>query len=150
MPSASTYFFNEIRIRLDFNFFNTEGLPLQIRQQIPDVSLFEDDRGTYFNRMSKGLSYKVQVAAIGQRYNSDVFTSYPDPMIEKHSSKSLYQYSLGLYKTFGSARQLQKDLVRQGITDAYVVPYVNGLRVSKEDARGLVADFPDLLNYLKE
>ncbi|MEM9919055.1 MAG: OmpA family protein [Bacteroidota bacterium] len=136
--------------RIDLTFFNTEGQPLQINIRMPDVSQFEDYRGIYYKQLIKGLSYKVQVAALEQRYNSEVFSTFPDPMIDKHASKNLYKYSLGLYKTFASASQLQMELVRQGIPDAYVVPFLNGLRISKEDARGMVADFPDLLNYLRD
>ncbi|MEO1626124.1 MAG: OmpA family protein [Bacteroidota bacterium] len=136
--------------RVDFSFFYTEGLPLRINIRMPDVSLFGDQRGFYYKRAIEGLSYKVQIAALEQRYNSDVFSAYPDPMIERNNAKSLYQYTLGLYKTFSSAGQLKDELVRQGLDDAYVVPYLNGLRVSKENARGMVADFPDLLNYLRD
>ena len=51
---------------------------------------------------------------------------------------------------FSSADELRKELIRQGATDSFVVPYINGRRVTKDDSKVYSAAYPDLLNYLNE
>ncbi|MFT7898916.1 SPOR domain-containing protein [Tenacibaculum ascidiaceicola] len=39
-----------------------------------------------------------------------------------------FKYSLGLYTTLGEAKNLQKELVKIGFSDAFVASYINGKR----------------------
>lgn len=49
-------------------------------------------------------------------------------MIQQSPNTIFYYYTVGLYQTYSSARQLQEDIVNNGI-DAFVVAYVDGLRL---------------------
>ncbi len=136
--------------RIEFAIQNTAGLPLRITYAAPRISQYMvSPEGEYYRAAVKGLSYKVQIAAIGQMYNGDLVTRYPDAMAEHRSRTNLYQYTVGLYQTYASAEQLVQDLKRQGITDAFVVPYINGMRVSRDDTKVYAAAYPDLLNFLR-
>lgn len=137
--------------RIDLEIFNTAGLPLKVNNNGPVVSKFmKDDRGTRYNQAIKGLSYKVQIAALAQRYKGDALINYQDALIESTFNNKNYQYTVGLFQNFSAADRLRKELEINGITDAFVVPYINGVRASKGDSRIYAAAYPDLLNFLAQ
>ena len=102
----------------------------------------------HYGKAIKGLSYKVQVAEIKQNYNSRIIVDYPDAMVESSADSKYYKYTIGLYKTFESANYLRKELQRQGITIAEVVPFINGIRLSESESASQSASYPDLLNFM--
>lgn len=135
--------------RIDIQFLNIGDLPIQINTIPPKVDkMIEVPDYKYFNTASKGLSYKVQISAIKQMYHGNLIMDYPNPMIEKTANTELYRYTVGLYKTYSSAHQLQKDLVANGVTDAFVVPYINGVRPKKDEISYFSDVYPDLKHYL--
>ena len=141
----------KINRRIDFEIFNAAGLPLQIINNGPKVSKFlEDDRGTMYNQANKGLSYKVQIGSLAQRYKGSILLEYRQPLIESVFNDKIYKYTVGLFQNFYGAEQLRKELVVRGLTDAFVIPYINGVRASKGDSKIYAAAYPDLLNFLAE
>ncbi len=136
--------------RIDVDVLNTTGLPIRINTEYPVVNnRIKDELHSYYNTSIQGLSYKVQVAAIKQMYNGKILENYPDGTVESEGSNAYYKYTVGLYQTFSSADQLRKDLIRQGVTDAFVVPYVNGVRVNRDDSKVYSAAYPDLLIFIR-
>ena len=137
--------------RVDIDILNTTGLPIRINMEYPVVNnRIKAEAATAYKTSIQGLSYKVQIAAIKQMYNGGILTQYRDGMVESDGSSSYYRYSVGLYQTFSSADQLRIDLIRQGVTDAFVVPYVNGVRVDRDDSKIYSAAYPDLLNFIEK
>lgn len=134
--------------RVDLSLYTTEEPSPNVTYKMRMTGQIEDQRGAYFKNATKGLSYKVQVAAIKQNYNSPIFSMYPDPMIEASPQRQIYRYTLGLYQTYSSANQLRKELIRQGIPDAYVVAYLDGVRIDDGEAYVKAAIYPDLKNFL--
>ena len=128
---------------------NAYGLPVEVKDVELNVGRFVDDRGSFYLKVLKGLSYKVQMASLKQMYKSNIFTSYPDPMVERNTANPYYQYTVGLYKTHSSAEQLMQDLKKQGVAEAFIVPYIDGRRISPQEAQSLVNVYPDLTNYLR-
>ena len=136
--------------RIDIEIHHTEKFPVRIIVEKPNVSklLFLDD-WAFYNNYKKGLTYKVQIAAIKQMYhNSEVLSRFSPASIEKSQGSDYYKYTVGFYKTFASANELRKELVKNGIVDAFVVPYIDGLRASEDDTKFYAAAFPDLLNFI--
>ncbi len=137
--------------RINIQMYNTAGLPIRVISTEKRINSFMvDERGKLYKTAIKGLSYKVQVAALKQRYQSSIFTNYPDAMVETTFTGDIYRYTLGLYQTFSSAAELKNDLEQNGVKDAYVVPYINGVRASRSDSKIYAAAYPDLLNFLSE
>ncbi len=134
--------------RIELIFFNLENQPLQISYDRPNLNAYADPSNEYYKKLTEGLSYKIQIAAIKQMYNSPVFLAYPDPMVEKSADMDTYRYTVGLYKTFSSANQLRSELVRQGIKDAFVVPYIDGRRINRSEAVKRMPEHRDLLQFL--
>jgi len=54
-----------------------------------------------------------------------------------------------MYKTFSSADQLREDLNKQGVGDAFVVPYMNGVRLTESQMILYGETYPDLLKLVK-
>jgi outer membrane protein OmpA-like peptidoglycan-associated protein len=137
--------------RIDISFLDKAGLPLRIRIKEPSVPEgMGSNSWDFYQKTIQGLSYKLEIAATSQMYAGDLLFRYPHAMIEKESATGVYQYTVGLYKTFTSARQLQQDLVRNGALNTRIIPYIDGVRVSPEQASALAADFPDLNNFLQQ
>lgn len=139
----------QINRRIDIAFLKTSGLPLRIRVKEPSVSeQMASQSWDFYAKTVQGISYKLQIAATPQMYSGELLFRYPHAMIEKDASTGNLLYTVGLYKTFNSARQLQQDLVRNGADDTKVIPYLNGIRLDDSQIGALVADYPDLEAYL--
>lgn len=135
--------------RIDFKWFNIQRVPINFIVKKPNVEQgMIASKGVYYDKAIKGLSYKVQVAEIKQNYNSKMIVDYPDAMVESNADSKYYRYTIGLYQTFESANYLRKELQRQGISIAEVVPYVNGIRLSESESASQSASYPDLLNFI--
>ena len=135
--------------RIDFKLYNIQRVPINFNVKQPNVEKgMVASKGVYYGKVIKGLSYKVQVAEIKQNYNSRMIVDYPDAMVESRADSQYYKYTIGLYKTFESANYLRKELQRQGITIAEVVPYINGIRLSESESASQSASYPDLLNFV--
>ncbi|MFK7809743.1 MAG: OmpA family protein [Saprospiraceae bacterium] len=141
---------SKLNRRINMVFHRTAGKPIVIKQKYPTVPAFvrSEDWDDY-NATVQGLSYKIQIADIKQMYNGDLLTKLPHATIETNGDSDSYQYTVGLFRNFSSARALQVELVRQNIPGAFVAPYVDGLRVSISDARIFAKAYPDLYNYLR-
>ena len=76
--------------RINIQMYNTAGLPIQVTTDKKKISSFMiDERGSLYEGSIKGLSYKVQVAALKQRYQSSIFTSYPCLLYTSPSPRDL-------------------------------------------------------------
>jgi outer membrane protein OmpA-like peptidoglycan-associated protein len=137
--------------RIDLDILNLTGLPIRVKKEEPVVNqAIESKSDDYYRTAIQGLSYKVQIAAIKQMYNGSILSDYPDAMVEMRGKEEYYKFTVGLYQTFSSAEELRKELIRQGVTDSFIVPYVNGVRVNKDDSKIYSAAYPDLLNFLEK
>jgi len=151
IEGGSSAMAEKINRRIDFEIFNAAGLPLQIVNNGPVVSKFlKDERGVMYNQANKGLSYKVQIGSLAQRYKGSILLEYRQPLIESIFNDKNYKYTVGLFQNFYGAEQLRKELVARGLNDAFVVPYINGVRASMSDSKIYAAAYPDLLNFLAQ
>lgn len=136
--------------RIDVNVENMGDLPIKINVVEPEVSKqMKTMTAKLITNSTKGLSYKVQIAAIKQMYKGDLIFKYPNAMAERPGNEELYRYTVGMYKTFNSADQLKEELTRQGVADAYVVAYMNGVRLSDREVKIYAEEFPDLQGLIE-
>jgi len=136
--------------RIDVNVENKDGLPIKVDIQDPKIDKQMKTLTAKFIKNSiKGLSYKVQIAAIKQMYKGDLIFKYPNAMIECTGNDNIYRYSVGMYKTYNSAEQLRKELVKQGVADAFVVPYINGIRLTRNEIIEKSETYTELKNLIK-
>ncbi len=140
-----------VNSRIDFDFKNTELLPIKITLVEPYlVDYLRDPRGELFKTVEDGLSYRVQIASVGQMYQNQVLLLYNDSMIERGYLEKNYRYTLGLYESYIDAEKLVKDLENYNVTGAFIVPYINGRRLSKENYQLYTSQYPDLLKFTEK
>ena len=127
-----------------------EPLPFDFRLERPAVSALMATSGMkYFDAQSTGLSYRVDVATTRQILTNDVLSMFGDMLIESQPGSGAYRYTAGWFTQYDKAVQLRKDLQLQGFSEASIVAYLNGIRISKAEAVGLLKKFPDLTAYIR-
>ncbi len=133
--------------RIDLYLQNLESLPVNLHYNEPTVSEITADRvGDQLKKHFKGLTYKIQIASIKSIYEGETVSKYSGGMVEA-GADGVYIYSVGLFNDFKSADKIKQDIVQEGIKDAFVVPYVNGVRVLGDEKR-YSSRYSDLLNFL--
>lgn len=127
-----------------------DKLPVDVRVERPPVSeLMAAFGAKNFEENTAGLSYRVEVVTTRQILTNDALAMFSDIMIESRPASGAYQYTAGMLKQYDKAVQLRNELKKQGFTDAAVVAYIDGVRVSKAAAVVLVKKYPDLVAYIR-
>jgi hypothetical protein len=127
-----------------------EKLPVEVTVQRPAVSELMAAFGSkYYEENSGGLSYRVEVVVARQIMTNDALAMFSDILIESRPGSGSYQYTAGLFRQYDKAVQLRNELKKQGFAEASVVAYIEGVRISKAEAVGLVKKYPELVNYIR-
>ncbi|MBK8921739.1 MAG: PD40 domain-containing protein [Saprospirales bacterium] len=137
--------------RIEITLVSTGGaLPLELtlqRQSVPDDMAIQDGAGV--GSRFEGLSFKVEAVSARQILANDVLAMFNDVMIESQPGSGSYLYSAGWFRKFNDAAALRRELQQQGFNDASVSAYINGIRVSRAEAVGLLKKYPDLVFFIK-
>lgn len=83
-------------------------------------------------RLLAGLIYRVQVGM----HESEAFLPEKVGPLEVVEENGIKKYLIGIFQTYEESLILRDVFRSMGIADAWVVPYVNGKRVSAEEAAG--------------
>ncbi|MEM9545121.1 MAG: OmpA family protein [Bacteroidota bacterium] len=136
--------------RIDISFNDVPVDRLSIIEERPTASDgFRDDTfDTYYNTM-EALAYKIHVAKTKQMFKGDVIREYNSGIIEKEYTDDSYTYTLGVFDTYNDARNLKSELLRRGIIEAKVVPYIDNRAINLEQIKTLKDSYTDLNEYLK-
>jgi len=130
--------------------FSGEKNDLNLMYARPNINTFSlDSSAIIYNKKIKGLSYKIQVAAARQMLKNNLLLDYKDPAVEKNFDKNYYLYTLGLFRTYKEAYQLKRKLQVAGSPDAFIVPYLDGFRLTWEEAKKYKTDYQDLESYFR-
>ncbi len=136
--------------RIDVRLLYMENTPVRIDYVAPEVNEFiRSGTSVQYKNNQKGLSYKVQVAAQRNMYDSNIVVKYPGPMIEKEADATIMKYTVGWFRTYSSARSLMNELKLKGVNGAFVVPYIDGVRLAPTLAESYSIKYPDLLNFVR-
>ena len=99
--------------------------------------------------VNQDLLYKIQVVSLKGAYDGAILSAYEWPMVEKSPDGNYYRYTVGGFNSYKEAKEFERYIKQNEVKDAYIVPYINGLRVNKQIARSKAKYFPDLNNYLQ-
>ena len=137
--------------RIEISLAAAEGpLPLDLTLQAQIVPEDMAIRGTApVAERFTGLSYKVEAVTTRQILTNDALGMYNDLMIESQPGSGSYRYSAGWFRKFSDAAALRRELQNQGFADAAVSAYVDGIRISRAEAVGLLKKYPDLAAFVK-
>ncbi len=136
--------------RVTIRVFNTENTPVMVEAANAAISpAFKANDISTYEQAIKGLSYKVQIKRTRQRFEDPILASYKHTMIESSAASPHLLYTTALEKRFSSAERVRLQLVQSGFEEALVIPYIDGMRASKEEIEQYVETYPDLRYYLE-
>jgi hypothetical protein len=81
-----------------------------------------------------GLVYKVQMGAF-VHFDMNKYLKDTGENFEGETMDGMNKYTVGKFKELEVAEQFRKDVIKLGIKDAWIVPYIDGRRVEMKDAR---------------
>lgn len=125
-------------------------LPLELRMQaqiVPEEMAVQGGLPT--GERFAGLTYKVEAVTTRQILTNDALGMFSELMIETQPGAGSYRYSAGWFRTFGDAVALRRELQRQDFPDAAISAYIDGVRISRAEAVGLLKRYPDLTAFVK-
>lgn len=83
--------------------------------------------------ITPGLVYHVQIGAF-VHFDINAYLKETENF-EGESTDGMNKYLIGKFKEFDVAENFKKDIRKMGIRDAWIVPYIDGVRVTHEEAR---------------
>lgn len=83
------------------------------------------------------LVYRIQIAAFKSRIPYDFFKGMAPITTEKVSNSDITRYFAGLFKTYEAAQNALKRVRNEGFSDAYIVVYYDGKKISLNRAKTL-------------
>ena len=92
-----------------------------------------------------GLFYSVQVGAFNRKIRSGELDQLQE--LNYYLSSGLYRYSSGKFTSIDKARERQKEVISLGISDAFIVAFYNGERISIGKSRNLLTEKGDSILY---
>ncbi len=112
------------------NAVQLEAAKLPNGKVLPKSSIFETP--------GEALYYTVQVGVYNRPLQSEKQLGLPE-LIEAQTAKGQYRYASGRFDKLTAAKERQRLAVAKGITDAFIVAYYQGKRISLAEAKQLVA-----------
>ncbi|MFL2664193.1 MAG: hypothetical protein ACJ0F1_04665 [Crocinitomicaceae bacterium] len=83
----------------------------------------------------EGLFYSVQVGAFNRKIRGSELSKIRE--LDFYESNGLYRYSSGKFLSIDEARLRRTEVVNNGISDAFLVVFYNGKRITMQEARDL-------------
>ena len=80
-----------------------------------------------------GLVYRVQVGAY-VHFDMNQHLEHTDKTFEGETQDGMNKYMMGNFRDMTYAEAFRDDVRKLGIEDAWIVPYIDGTRVTKEEA----------------
>ena len=140
----------DLNRRLEMTLTALAPLPILLRIDRPFVSEIMAANGPErLEKATEGLSYTVQAATTRQILTNDALAMFSDVRIETPVGSGQYRYTAGSFKEYSEAAQLKKELQNQGFSDATVVAYLQGIRISKAEAVAYLKKYPDLAGFIR-
>ena len=150
-PVRSKNIISKINNRVDIYLHIPDSISVKPKYESLYISkAIRDPRHKLYETIMDGLTYKVQFKEGDFVFLDDLLNKYPDSSIEKDPVKSKYYYTVGLYKDYASAKQLYDQLVKEGRQELVIVPYIDGIRIDKDQAIKYAKKYIDLVNYLED
>jgi hypothetical protein len=113
-------------------------LPLLNENDKSDLNFSEKFIQKYGDKSSPGLVYKVQIAAYRFPQNFDYSLANKVGKIDKQVlDDGITRFTVGVYQTFNEAQETKGKMIKQGITDAFVLVFVNNKRTYIEELEKL-------------
>jgi outer membrane protein OmpA-like peptidoglycan-associated protein len=134
------------RIEITLHDYKEEPVIIHMENiQVPEN--MQDERGFRFASLRHGFYYSVQLTSITQILQNNALESLEELFIEVDPANGHYLYMSGMITTFSEAEESRSQMVEAGFPEAEIIPYLNGIRIQKEDIPSLINIYPDLEFY---
>jgi len=135
------------RMEIRLHHYESEPVILHIEQpQAPDN--MRDLKGLQFAALRDDLYYSVQIASVTQILQNTELEPVEDMFIEVDQKNGQYQYMVGMVPTFQEALKIRSAMINTGFYESKIIPYLHGLRLTREEVPAHTEVYPDLLNFL--
>jgi hypothetical protein len=135
--------------RIEIGLHNFESEPVVVHvENIPVPENIRDPHGEKFSSLRHELYYSIQIAALSQILQNTNLETVDEMFIDVDNAKGYYRYMVGMLPTYDEAVKKNKEMVDLGFPDAYIVPFVDGIRIKLDEVPGFALKYPDLLIYL--
>lgn len=149
-PSLSPVYL-KLNHRLEIGLHDFENEPVITHlENIPVPENLQDSRGAKFSSLRHGMYYSVQIASISQILQNLNLETVEEMFIEVNNTQGNYKYMAGMLPNYNEAEKKRIEMAELGFHDAFIVPYLDGVRIKKEDIPLLSVNYPDLLIYLEK
>jgi len=141
----------QLNNRVEFKIQGKGELGVEIDYMLPIVSKFQSDqRGAQLTKNQNGLVYKIDIANTTQMFDDEVLDQLPDPKVGKIMTENQYTYSIGSFRTYQTAKEFRKELVKFDLIDTKIQPYINGEKMKKNKSLLYLEQYPDLQYFFEE
>ena len=89
--------------------------------------------------LPEGLVYKVQIGAFRNPIAPEIYKEL-SPVSAETTTNGLTRYTAGLFNKFANANSAKVEVRALGYRDAFVVAFLNGKRISMEEANRMSGD----------
>ncbi|MEO6132988.1 MAG: hypothetical protein ABIQ02_14160 [Saprospiraceae bacterium] len=146
-PNSPVFLKLNHRIEIGLHHFEDEPVITHI-ENIPVSDKLRDPLSKPFSALRHEMYYSVQIASINQILQNAILESTPELFIEVDNAQGNYLYMSGMLTTYKVAEKKLDEMISFGFTDAFIVPYVDGIRINLDEIPGYATQYPDLMNYL--
>ena len=127
-----------------FSFFgNTND-----HQQYPNFQELQNQGNKPWSIFESRLFYKIQVMSSSTINANSPWLDQEGAMVERQMDTPYYRYTIGLNEQFEFAETKLKEVQQSHSKDAFIVPYIDGKRLNKAEAKEWKGTFNDLAMYL--
>lgn len=140
----------KVNHRAEITFTSFDALTFDFQLERPQVGEKTAAAGiAILDQQNNGLSFRVEATTTQQILANDAISMFGDNWIESVAGSGAYQYLAGYFQQFDPAARLMKELQGQGFTDAHVVAYINGRRISKAESVAYLKKYPELRGFIR-
>ena len=127
-------------VKIDSN--NIDVIPSNLGQDIfvaSDATFYSEQKPIPVDvKLPSGLILKVQIGAFRNPIPQETFKGFA-PIVGERTNSGLTRYTAGLFMDFETANAAKDGIRSKGYSDAFVVAYLNGERVSISEARKIIS-----------
>lgn len=134
MASAIYRAFKEYKQEFDEKEVKPEQLKPEKEQVVEEKNPEKEVSSTKKNKDETGLIFKVQIATSSQKKELIPKNFNGIEAVSYYEAGGIYRYTVGNEKSIEAANILQLKLKEKGFTDAFIVAFNNGKRISLSEA----------------
>ncbi len=129
-------------VDLNYDSTNIDAIPMALTTDIfveNDTTFYDETKPIPVGvTLPNGVVLKVQIGAFRNPINQSTFKGFA-PIVGEKTASGLTRYTAGLFKDFVTANNAKDGIRSKGYSDAFIVAYLDGKRISISEARRVLS-----------